>query len=199
MKLLLFCLFIMVLNLAVDFNNCVVLWDYAERYFINFFCYYSAQRLTSFSAKATYFLWSHHFSPLFIHPPFSSDFSFSFRRTAISKAWLYLVGLFYIAICLVPSSSGAKGTRITSGVPWHKERGVQETCEGPQLGIYAGFRRTQNIDPQEFENFHLCFPNSPSYLSLIWGHGRVFNLAERLISYMLFVLREGNLSEPQIS
>lgn len=111
MKLLLFCLFIIVLNLAVDFNNCVVLWDYAERYFINFFCYYSAQRLTSFSAKATYFLWSHHFSPLFIHPPFSSDFSFSFRRTAISKAWLYLVGLFYIAICLVPSSSGAKGTR----------------------------------------------------------------------------------------
>lgn len=111
MKLLLFCLFIVVLNLAVDFNNCVVLWDHAERYFINLFYYYSAQRLTSFSAKATYFLWSHHFSPLFIHPPFSPDFSISLQRTAISKAWLYLVGLFYIAIYLVPPSSGVKGTR----------------------------------------------------------------------------------------
>lgn len=111
MKLLLFCLFIVVLNLAVDFNNCVVFWDHAERYFINLFYYYSAQRLTSFSANATYFLWSHHISPLFIHPPFSPDFSFSLRRTAIFKTWPCVVGLFCIAICLVPPFSGAKGTR----------------------------------------------------------------------------------------
>ena len=114
-----FCLFIVVLNLALVFNNRAVLWDHAERYFINL-SYYSTIALPQDSPhfqQSPHLFWGViTFSFYSLTLPFPQS-SFSLRKaklTALSKAWLHQVGLFCIVTCLMSPPRKPELSGVTS-------------------------------------------------------------------------------------